>query len=396
MARVSRKNKAAADEPAVKTYKTAIYARLSKENPDGETIDAQIELVKSYLAKRRELELVDVYADNGYSGTNFNRPEFERLMEDLREHKVDCIVVKDLSRFAREHIGAEDYLNNIFPFLGIRLISIMDGYDNINIQPEEYFMASFKNLAHAHFAMETSQKTAMAKHAMQEQGKFVGGRCSFGFRRDPKDRHKLTVFEPEAAVVLEIFERVATGEKPNDVRLDLNKRKVLDPPWTAQRMRSTLKNEYYKGTLVLRQTMKLIYKDGKKRHIPKEHQLRFENAVPVIVPPEIWDKAREQIAARKTARENSPECPYRGIVYCGVCNEVFIPSYSHSMNDFRLYCKKCKRSIGGRHINRAIRQELGLPENAEVSKALIADSFTRIILSAERNFSFQKSNGEDL
>ncbi len=125
MARKSRKNHENITEKiSFKVYKTAIYARLSKKNQQSEKIESQIEELKNYIKSRRIFELVDIYADDGYSGTNFQRPEFERLMEDVRSRKIDCIIVRDLSRFAREHIGAEDYLNNIFPFLGVRFIAI--------------------------------------------------------------------------------------------------------------------------------------------------------------------------------------------------------------------------------------------------------------------------------
>lgn len=296
MARKSRKNKAAALYTA-KKYKTAIYARLSSAAQGEDSIESQIEFIKSYVIGSTAFELADIYADEGYSGTNFDRPEFKRLMEDLRNGRIDCIIVKDLSRFAREHIGAGDYLNNIFPFLGVRFIAIMDGYDNINIKPEEYFIASFKNLAHAHFAMETSHKISAAVRVMQEQGKYVGGACAYGYAHDPDDYHSLVVIKEQAAVIREIFERVANGENPNDVRIDLNERKILDPPWQPRRMRRTLQNEYYKGTLVIRRTTQALYKGEKTRAVPSEQQLRFENSerVPVIVDPETWQKAQEMI-----------------------------------------------------------------------------------------------------
>ena len=170
MARKSRKNPVDSTEKIkFKVYKTAIYARLSAENHNGEKIENQIEEIRNYMENRRIFELIDIYFDNGYSGTNFQRPEFEPFMEYIRNQKVDCIIVRDLSRFAREHIGAEDYLNNIFPFIGVRFIAINDGYDNLNIELQEHFMTAFKNLAHEYFARETSRKVSMAKIELQQQ-----------------------------------------------------------------------------------------------------------------------------------------------------------------------------------------------------------------------------------
>ena len=186
MARKSRKVSHTVEDATI--YRTVIYARLSRENPEQEKIETQIEEIRNYILKKSMFRLTNIYADNGYSGMNFNRPAFQQMMEDLRNRKIDCIVVRDLSRFAREHIGAEDYLNNIFPFLGVRFISIRDDYDNIHVEPQEYFIASFKNFAHAYMAQETSRKVSTAKQRLQEQGKFIGSKVSYGYMRDPSDK----------------------------------------------------------------------------------------------------------------------------------------------------------------------------------------------------------------
>lgn len=302
MARKSRKN-SEKDDTYIKIYKTAIYARLSREAQKIETIENQIEYVKSYIEKRPHFQLVDTYADNGYTGTNFNRPEFQRLMEDLRNRKIDCIIVKDLSRFAREHIGAGDYLNNIFPFLGVRFIAINDDYDNINIKPEEYFLASFKNLAHSHFAAETSRKVAMAKRSLQEQGKFIGNRAKFGYSIDPDDCHKLIINEEQAAVVREIFTRAAEGESISSIHKDITSRENAVFKSNVQFVFRILRDEIYIGTLIQRTTMTSFYKNEEMQKVPKSEQLRFENAVPAIISMELWNKARQVIEERKANRK---------------------------------------------------------------------------------------------
>lgn len=300
MARKSRKNQTiSAESTDFKVYKTAIYVRLSREGQKKEIIATQIEEVKRYIEARHVFELVDVYADDGYSGTNFQRPEFERLMEDLRNRKIDCIIVKDLSRFAREHIGAEDYLNNIFPFLGVRFIAVNDDYDNLNIQPQEYFLASFKNLAHAHFAQETSRKVSMAKRALQEQGKFIGSRVSFGYRRDPSDKHKLIVHTEEAAAVHEIFVRIANGENPRMIADDFNCRSICNCKWTYSKIHNILGKEIYKGTLVQRMMKYTMYQ---RETVSKEQQIRVENAVPVIVDAELWQYVHDHFGFQKHSK----------------------------------------------------------------------------------------------
>ena len=300
MARKSRHEKKV--DTYIKIYKTAIYARLSREAQKIEKIENQIDYIKSYIEKRPHFQLVDVYADNGYTGTNFDRPEFQRLMEDLRNRKIDCIIVKDLSRFAREHIGAGDYLNNIFPFLGVRFIAINDGYDNIDVEPEEYFLASFKNLAHAHFAAETSRKVAMAKRSLQEQGKFVGSRPKFGYSIDPDDCHKLIINEEQAAVVREIFTRAADGERISSIHADITSRENAVFKSNKQFVDRILRDEIYIGTLIQRTTMTSFYKGESMKKVPKSEQIRVENAVPAIIPIELWNRARQVIEERKAKR----------------------------------------------------------------------------------------------
>jgi DNA invertase Pin-like site-specific DNA recombinase len=300
MARKSRKA-GSFEEFSPKTWRTAIYARLSREENEHDSIETQIEEVKDYVKRGLTFNLIDIYADNGYSGSNFARPEFERLMEDIRNRHIDCIVVKDLSRFAREHIGAEDYLNNIFPFLGIRFIAIRDGYDNINIEPQEYFIASFKNFANAHFAKETSLKVSKAKRELQENGKYIGSKPPFGYKRDPNDKHRLIIDEEKAVIVREIFARSANGESHAAICKDLVKRGVKTANggvWDVGCLYCMLNKEAYIGVLIQHKTEKALYKGMETRKIPKDEQIRIENAFPAIIEREVWDKAHVNIKAR--------------------------------------------------------------------------------------------------
>lgn len=302
MARKSRKQQDDIICIPHRTYQTAIYVRLSRDAQKTETIESQIAEVKRFMNGKPEFRLAEIYEDNGYTGRNFHRPAFERLMEDVRNRKIDCIIVKDLSRFAREHIGAEDYLNNIFPFLGVRFISVNDNYDNIHIEPQEYFLASFKLLAHAYFAQETSRKVRMTKRTLQEQGKFVGSKTSFGYRRDPQDGHKLLIDEQQAAVVREIFTRTAAGEKTNDICKALNQKEKSGYIWKKDRVYSILKNEMYIGTLIQRQRM---VEADRLRRVPKDKQIRIRNAVPPIVTMELWNSAQSALADRRCRRKGA-------------------------------------------------------------------------------------------
>ncbi|MDE5947064.1 MAG: recombinase family protein [Oscillospiraceae bacterium] len=391
MARKSRKNQSDSTEKInFRIYKTAIYARLSKENQQNETIENQIEEIKDYIKNRRIFELTDIYADNGYSGTNFNRPEFERLMEDVRNRKIDCIIVKDLSRFAREHIGAEDYLNNIFPFLGVRFIAINDGYDNLSLEPQEYFMASFKNLAHSYFAQETSRKVSMAKRELQKQGKFIGSKPSFGYSRDPDDKHKLIINEEEAVIVREIFQRVADGESTTKISKELIQHEDKGIIWSIPRICNMLKNEIYKGVLVQHKTEKLLYKNEEFHKIPKSEQFRSEGTVPAIVTAELWDKVNVVISDRKFKKnEESPENPYKSLVFCGKCGKRVLSGFRRKRADFELNCKHCKGVFScGKNLDNMVRNHLKLPENTEITKDFLNEKFEKILIFYRKNIVF--------
>lgn len=340
------------------------------------------------MESRRIFELIDIYSDNGYSGTNFQRPEFERLMEDIRNQKVDCIIVRDLSRFAREHIGAEDYLNNIFPFLGVRFIAINDGYDNLNIEPQEYFMTAFKNLAHEYFALETSRKVSMIRKEYQKQGKFVGSKPAFGYQRDLDDKHKLIIKENEATIIREIFQKAADGETTYKIAKNLIQREIKGCAWNDSRIYSILKKEIYKGTLVQRQTVTSFYNGEKRHNIPKDEQIRIENGVPAIVSPELWEKANAVIAERQRKKHDGiPENPYKNLVFCGKCNKKVICSFVRKHDDFEMNCIRCKNGVfvKGKIINKTVRSHLNLPENTEITKALLNEKFEKILVFNRKN-----------
>ncbi len=204
-------------------------------------------------------------------------------MEDVRNRKIDCIIVKDLSRFAREHIGAEDYLNNIFPFLGVRFIAINDRYDNINLEPQEYFLASFKLLAHSYFAQETSRKVSMTKHTLQEQGKFIGSKVPYGYMRDPNNKHKLIINPEEASIVRRIFELAADDVIPAEICRILNQEDKSGYKWKLSRVLEILKCERYKGVLTQRLSVTAMYKNEEIRRTTKDEQIRVEGAISAIV-----------------------------------------------------------------------------------------------------------------
>jgi DNA invertase Pin-like site-specific DNA recombinase len=405
MARKSRKNVQSFElEREIRVWKTAVYARLSRSRKELESIETQIEEVKNYIKIRPYFKFVDVYADDGYTGTDFKRPEFLRLMEDLRNRKIDCIIVRDLSRFARNHIEADEYLCNIFPFLGVRFIAIMDSYDNINVKPKEYFLTSFKNFAHAYFAMETSRKVCTAKRNLQEQGKFIGSRPPLGYRKDPADKHKLIVDEEKAPIIREIFERYADGEAIGDIASDFNRRSlktVENFEWDYSAIHAILQKEAYLGTLIQRTTVKAFYKCQETTRIPKDEQLRFENAFPPIISRELWERVRQIQASPKVYPTFAPVCKnvYKFLVYCGHCKHN-ISGRNQKRKSKPTYlsysCRYCKPAVSATAelIDTAVRNHLKLPTDTEISRDLVLQNFRAIFIFSRDNIVLCEKGGE--
>ena len=179
-------------------YKAALYIRLSKEDENkksinSESIENQIDLLKEY-AKKNNYFVFDIYIDDGYTGTNFNRPEFNRLIKDIETKKVNMIIVKDLSRFGRDYILTGYYLEMYFPSKNVRFISILDNYDSIN-NLNEYM--PFKSIINDMYSRDNSKKIKAALRIKQQMGKWVGGCTPFGYKKDPNDKNHLIINEEE-------------------------------------------------------------------------------------------------------------------------------------------------------------------------------------------------------
>ena len=201
---------------SVKTYMAGIYARLSVDNHDGKeiSIETQIEMAKEYLKSHTEITLYDCYSDLGATGTNFQRSDFERLMQDVRDGLINCIIVKDFSRFGRNYIETGNFVEKIFPFLGVRFIAITDQYDSIKqADCNEALSMHLKNIANELYARDIAEKVTASKQAKMKQGEYLGSIPPYGFQIEKIDGKRTLVPEPVTSeIVREIFNRYASGE----------------------------------------------------------------------------------------------------------------------------------------------------------------------------------------
>ena len=192
-------------------YNVAIYIRLSKEDVDrgydeSESIKNQRTLLTEYVAKLGgEYELVDFYIDQGYTGTNFNRPAFQQMIRDINLGKVNMVVTKDLSRLGRDYIETGEYIEKWFPENNVRYVSVTDGIDTFEISNGNNDIAPFKSILNDMYSKDLSKKIRTALHTMQKQGKWVGGKTALGYMKDPNDKNKLIICKQEAKIVKTIF-----------------------------------------------------------------------------------------------------------------------------------------------------------------------------------------------
>ena len=357
MARKSRKNTGAVIEAPVQIsnyFSTAIYVRLSIENSgkddDGDSIANQISFCKAYLAEHTDLKLYDIYEDNGEKGTNFDRPEFKRMMDDIRSGKVKCVLVKDLSRFGRDYIEAGEYLEKIFPFMGIRFISITDGYDSLNCDDaESALMIPLKNMINDVYAKDISRKIITSFRARQEKGEFLPAFAPYGYVKSKEVAYRYEIDQETAPYVRMIFEWKAEGVSHNEICKRLNdmgavtpaRRKVDLGIWRAEKYKHTIwhgrtiidimKNPTYTGCIVYGRIPKSLYEGIKMHRAPEEEWRYVPDAHEPIISQELFDKVQKMFADRAEKfkakmDENAPlrelvTNHFKGKIYCGDCGK---------------------------------------------------------------------------
>ena len=357
MARKSRKNVNQKIDTSIVTASytmTGIYVRLSIENSgkddDGESIENQTSICKEYVEEHPDLKLYDIYEDNGKKGTNFDRPEFNRLMDDIRAGKVKCVLVKDLSRFGRDYIEAGEYLEKIFPFLGVRFISITDGYDSLTAgDAEGALMIPLKNMINDVYAKDISRKIITSFRARQEKGEYLPAFPPYGYVKSKTKAYRYEVDEEVAPYVRMIFEWKAAGVSHSEICKRLNdmgavtpaRRKVELGIWHAEKYKHTIwhgrtiidimKNATYTGTLVYGRMPKSLYQ-GIKCHRAKPDEWRcIPDAHEAIVSQELFDKV-QKIFDERSARMQKKWAESKQVrdkivnlfvkrIYCGDCGK---------------------------------------------------------------------------
>lgn len=338
----------------MKQYKLAIYIRLSKEDDkfkeESNSITMQRMLLQRYIAERfTDYELLE-FCDDGYTGTNLNRPGMQTMLELAGNGEIDCILVKDFSRFSRDYIELGSYLEQIFPFLGIRFISLNDNYDSKDYPGSIADIdMNFKNLLYDLYSKDLSQNVRSTLAAKKGAGLYVSANSPFGYEKDPKDRHALLIAEDEAAVVRRIFSLTVEGYTSTEITKLFNETRVKTPiefkmekgktgripkgerfVWNNGTICQILKNEIYIGNIVQKKYTKDFV--GGKNHLnPREDWLVSYHHHEPIIEKEVFEKVQEGRGKKKNVQHN-PRNPLVGKVVCGGCKKSL--SYRKKQNPY--------------------------------------------------------------
>ena len=356
MARKSRKAQA---QPVAEVKKetaalpTAIYARLSVENSgkddDGNSLQNQIAVCEDYLDGCPHLRLTEVYSDNGKTGTVFDRPAWNRLMDDVRTGKIQCIVVRDLSRFGRDYVETGSYLEKIFPALGTRFISVKENFDNFTCgNAMESLSVSLQNLVNAMYSRDISKKVSTALRAQMETGIFRNRNLPYGYLWN-EDKTAYVVDEEAAAVVRQIFEwklrevsvytiveRLKTGgiESPERHKRRAGSRNgdnIQGEGWCPSTIRGILQNRAYIGEMVCGKSETALYKGLKKHVTETDKWIVVPDAHPPIVSVSDFEAVERQMQKDSTHRETAMEWSadiragmidlFAGKIFCADCGK---------------------------------------------------------------------------
>lgn len=329
--------------------KIAGYYRLSMEDDDikeeSNSITNQRLLVKKYISQDRELykyEFCDFY-DDGYSGTTVNRPGLQEMLELIKKNEIQVVIVKDISRFSRDYIELGTYIEQIFPFMGIRFISITDHYDSRDYMGRTTDMdIAFKGLLADFYCKDVSMKVKSSLNAKRKQGKYSTGSVPFGYVKDADDPYTLLIVPKESEVIQYIFHLSVSGYNLTQICKRLNDEKIMTPLefknlrrkqkrrelqkthkfWQGGTVRAILTNESYIGNMVYGKWEQAAVGSNKTKMKPREEWKVYENHHVPIVDRDIFNQVQCKFNQKKVGSRNSIEYPLQGKVFCGYCKRT--------------------------------------------------------------------------
>ena len=339
-------------------YDTALYLRLSKEDGDvasgskneSNSIANQKSLIMDYLQSRPEFRVVSIREDDGFSGTDFNRPAFQAMMEDVKKGVINCIIVKDLSRFGRNYIEVGRYLEKLFPMLGIRFIAVNDNYDSLEADTAHDIVVPFKNLINDSYCRDLSVKIRSHLAIKRKNGEFIGAFACYGYLKDENNRNQLVVDTYAGQVVKDIFRMKINGMSQYRIAGALNEQGILSPMeykkylgshfessfklnpkavWTAKAVTRILTNEVYTGVLVQGKQTTPNHKVKVRQEVDETDWIRVENAHESLIDRVLFDIVQNLMGRdTRTSPNETQVFPLSGLVYCGDCGHPMVRKIS--------------------------------------------------------------------
>ncbi len=386
-------------------FYAAMYLRLSREDSDAGTtadtgsagnaeatfraesnsIGSQRELIRSFIREQEDIELFDCYADDNYSGSNFERPEFKRMISDITAGRVNCVIVKDLSRFGRDYIETGRYLDQVFPALGVRFIALTDRYDSFSADAgERNIVLPVKNFINDSYCRDISTKVKSQLAIKRRKGECLAAFAVYGYRKSAEDRNRLLVDDYAAGIVRRIFAWKIEGMAVSAIAEKLNGLHILSPKeykkslglnyrggftrgsdsrWSSPSVRRILTNEVYLGHLVQGRTERVNYKVKKCVEKPKEEWIRVENTHEPIISADDFTIVQNLLKADgRISPEKKEISPFMGLLFCGDCREQMVRRVNRYKGTEKVYyiCSTKNRGEGcSRHsIEETVLKEL--------------------------------------
>lgn len=317
-------------------YKVALYIRLSREDEDknnqSESIINQKSLLLQYV-KENNLEVYNTYIDDGYSGTTFDRPAFNRLIKDIEDKKINMVITKDMSRLGRDYIGTGNLVEKYFPQNNVRYIAVTDNIDTF-LDSTNNDIAPFKAIMNDMYAKDISKKIKTSLRAKMKEGKFVGARSPYGYKKDNKDKNKLIVDEEKSIIVKRIFDLSLKGYNPSKIANILTEENIKSPSeyynfkwqnkqyirrWNAKTVKDILINRIYTGDMVQNKRNKINYKVNKIISNDTTNYIVIENTHTPIIDKETFNKVQRMLPKNKFRKEKKENYLLDGLLYCSEC-----------------------------------------------------------------------------
>lgn len=337
-------------QETTKIWNATLYLRLSRDDGDKEesnSITGQRELLRDFLANHSDIREYTIRVDDGWSGSTFERPGFQKMMEDVKAGRTNCIVVKDLSRFGRNYLDAGEYIEKIFPFLGVRFIAVNDNYDSLGgKKSSDDLIIPFKNLINEAYCRDISVKIRTQLEIKRKKGQYLGSFATYGYLKDEQDKNKLVVDEFAADIVRDMFQWKLEGVSPQDIANTLNRLGVLSPMeykrslgmkfttpfktnpkavWSAATVIRILKNPVYTGVLIQGKATTPSYKVHKRVTKAESEWCVIENNHEAIVSQMLFDNVQKVLRLdTRRSPEDEAVTLFSGMVFCGDCGASMV------------------------------------------------------------------------